>query len=269
MNSAFKIKSSFSPLLEYPVTMPLFFLGSCLLYNPFDIKGYYSFGSLNFSFHLVMISSIILVTLLISRLCLSLILERHGFQWKKYVEYCAFEMMVISAFSALYTVLFKGNGAGYFNVLGNCIKFIYLSLIYPYTFLILVQVIRMKNEELEKRDTPANNTLLRFYDEHKRLKLSIAPSAILFVKSESNYVKIHYLDGGKIRNFMLRASMKSLEDMDSKALTRCQRSYFVNPEHISALRKDPQGFIFAEMNNPDIEAVPVSKQYYDQLSALL
>lgn len=269
MESGFKMKGGFMPHLLYSVILPLFFLSSSLLYNPFDIEGYYTFGSMSCSFHLVMLSCIILVCSLISRTCLYLILGKHEFQWVNYGVYCIIELMVMSSFTALYTVLFKGTEAGYFTVLPKCIKFIFLSLVYPYTFLILVYLVKIKDEALERRDSDAGNTLLRFYDEHKRLKLSIAPSAILFVKSEFNYVNIHYLDGGKVKSFMLRASMKSLEDLDSRALIRCQRSYFVNPEHISVLRKDQQGFIFAEMNHPDIEAVPVSKQYYTKLSELL
>lgn len=262
-------KDGFLPFLLYPIILSLFFLGGSILYNPFDIVGYYSFGAMSFSFHLVMLSCIILICSFLTRTCLYFILKKHGMQWLNYGLYCIIELTVMSSFVTLYTVLFKGTETGYFFTLPMCIKFIFLSLIYPYTFLTLIYLVKMKDMELERRDMEYDNSLLRFYDEHKRLKLSIAPSAILYVKSEFNYVQIHYLDGAKVKTYMLRASMKSLEDIGSKALTRCQRSYFVNPEHISVLRKDPQGFIFAEMNLPDVEAVPVSKQYYNKLTALL
>lgn len=253
----------------YPIILSLFFLGSSLLYNPFDIAGYYTFGKMSFSFHLVMLSCIILLCSLLSRTCLFFFLRKHDMPWINYGLYCLIELTVMSSFATLYTVLFKGPESGFFFTLPLCVKFIFLSLIYPYTFLTLIYLVKAKDEELERKDVESDNSLLRFYDEHKRLKLTIAPSAILYVKSEFNYVQIHYLDGAKVKTYMLRASMKSLEDMGSKALTRCQRSYFVNPEHISVLRKDPEGFIFAEMNLPDIKAVPVSKQYYSKLSALL
>ena len=259
----------YKPHLLYPIILSLFFLGSIILYNPFDIEGYYTFGVMSVSFHIVMLSCIILVCSLLSRTCLYFILKRQDIQWMHYLIFCFIELISISLFAALYTVLFKGTEAGYFFVLRKCFKFIFLLLVYPYAFLTLLYLMKMKDEELKRREMASDNTLLRFYDEHKRLKLSIAPSAILYVKSEFNYVQIHYLDGAKVKTYMLRASMKSLEDIGSKALTRCQRSYFVNPEHISVLRKDSQGFIFAEMNHPDIEAVPVSKQYYGKLTALL
>lgn len=269
MTSEFRMKDSILPYLVYTVTLTVFFLGSALLYNPFDIKGYYSFGTFGFSFHLVMLSCIIFLCSLLMRLCLYFILKKYEAKWWHYGVWCSLELMVMSSFTALYTILFKGSEGGYFVVLSDCVKFVCLTLIYPYTFLVFVRIVRLKDEELERKDKPMDNSLVRFYDEHKRLKLSIAPSAILFVSSEFNYVKINYIDGEKVKDFMLRSSMKNLESMNCKALVRCQRSYFVNPEHISVLRKDPQGFIFAEMNIPGVPSVPVSKQYYESLSALL
>lgn len=268
MELELKMMDGYKPHLLYPFILSLSFLAGSL-YNPFDIEGYYTFGAMSFSFHIVMLACIILVCSLLSRTCLYFILKKQDMQWITYGVYCFIELTAMSLFAALYTVLSKGTEAGYFFVLRQCIKFIFLTLVYPYAFMALVYLVKMKDKELKRRDMVPDNALLRFYDEHKRLKLSIAPSAILYVKSEFNYVKIHYLDGAKVKAYMLRASMKSLEDIGSRALTRCQRSYFVNPEHISVLRKDSQGFIFAEMNHPDIEAVPVSKQYYDKLTALL
>lgn len=269
MASEFKMKGGFLPHIVYSLILPSFFLGSALLYNPFGIKEYYGFGNFSYGFHLVMLSCIILVCSLLTRLFLYIFLEHHCIKWWHYGIWCFGELTAMSAFSALYTVLFKGADGGYFAVLPDCIKFIFLTLCYPYTFLILIHIIRYKDDELAEKCSPADNSLVRFLDEHKRLKLSIAPSSILYVSSEFNYVKIFYLDGVKVKDYMLRASMKSLEAIGSKALVRCQRSYFVNPEHVTVLRKDPEGFIFAELNIDGVPAVPVSKQYYDNLAALL
>lgn len=269
MSSEFKMTGGFLPHLVYILTLPSFFLGSSLLYNPFGIKEYYTFGSFSFGFHLVMLSCIILLCAAIMRTALFILLRKQDILWWHYGMWCFSEMTVMSAFAALYTILFKGAEGGYFAILPVCMEFIFLSLCYPYIFLIFVRIIRLKNEEIERKNTSNDNSLVRFLDEHKRLKLSIAPSSILYVSSEFNYVKIFYLDGEKVKHFMLRASMKSLEAMGNKALVRCQRSYFVNPAHVSVLRKDSEGFIFAEMNVPGLPAVPVSKQYYDVLAALL
>ena len=176
------------PQITYCLILPAFFLGSTLLYNPFGIKEYFTFGRFSYGFHLVMLSSIILVCLAITRLILHFVLKRQAFQWWHYGLWCAGEAAVMSAFAALYTVLFKGADGGYFAVLPDCIKFVFLTLCYPYVFLVFVLILRIKNEELEEKSASADNSLVRFLDEHKRLKLSIAPSAILYVRSEYKYV---------------------------------------------------------------------------------
>lgn len=269
MTNSFKLKDGLLPQFVYPVVLSGFFLGCVLLYNPFDIKGYYSFGEFNPGFHFVMLSCIILVCSCIARLILFLYLRKFELKWWQYVTWCFCEMAVMSGFAALYTTLFKSNDGGYFEALQDSFKFIYLLLVHPYLFLTLGRIISLKNEELKENESASENSLLRFYDEHNRLKLSVVPSSVLYVSSEFNYVNIHYLDAGKVKSYLLRSSMKSLERIESKALVRCQRSYFVNPEHVTVLRKDSEGFIFAEMNIAEIPAIPVSKHYYDTLASLL
>jgi len=269
MDTEFQMKLGIRKQLAYAVIFAFFFLGYSLLYNPFNIEGYYSFGNLSYTFHLMMITCIILVCSISSRILLYFILKEEEYKWMNYLSWCLGEMFLMSLFAAMYTRLFKGAGENYFNILADCAKFIFLSLCYPYVILILLRITKIQKAELERRYQPTDNSLVRFYDEHKRLKLSIAPSSILYVSSEFNYITIHYLDAGKVKEYRLRASLKSLETINSKNLVRCQRSYFVNPEHITVLRRDPEGFIFAELNIPEVPAVPVSKQYYNSLSALL
>lgn len=50
----------------------------------------------------------------------------------------------------------------------------------------------LRNEDTDK---PVDEgSLIRFYDEYKKLRLVIANEAVVFVKSEENYVQIHYQD---------------------------------------------------------------------------
>ena len=52
-------------------------------------------------------------------------------------------------------------------------------------------------------------------------------------------------------------------------IIRCQRSFFVNPRHVTALRKDKEGLIIAELDVQGVRTIPVSPNYYDNLSKLL
>ena len=115
-----------------------------------------------------------------------------------------------------------------------------------------------------------DDSLMRFTDSTQRVKLMIASSAVLYIKSEENYVRIRYMEGDHIREYALRASMKSLEELMQKhGLIRCQRSYYINPQHIKVLRRDKEGMITAELNNTQAPPIPVSPRYYEQLAKWL
>lgn len=255
--------------LTYVLLLPAFFLLFTMLYNPFGIKDFYIFGGLSYAFHLVMLTSILLLTLLISRLTFYFVVRKTTMLWWHYVAWCAAEAFAASAFIALYTSLFSG-GLAYFELLGTCCKFVFLTLVFPYVFLIMWQVIGNKSDDLKSKDSPEEDTLFKFYDEHKKLKFTIDTSAILYINSEFNYIRIHYLEADEVKEFTLRNSMKSLEAPTARhGLVRCHRSYFINPKRVKVLRKDSDGIIVAEMDIPGLRPIPVSKQYYESLSDLL
>jgi DNA-binding LytR/AlgR family response regulator len=116
----------------------------------------------------------------------------------------------------------------------------------------------------------AEEDLVRFTDTTGRLKLVIAHDVILFIEAQENYVSIHYMEGQKLKEYSLRQSMRGIEElMEKHGIIRCQRSYFVNPRHVTVLRRDKEGFIQAELDVANSKPVPVSPKYYEQLSNLL
>ncbi len=270
MDKKERIYNGFSAQVLYMVVLPVFFLAFSLLYDPFHIQEYYRFGSFDPSFHILMVFCILLVSICLSRTIFYFLDKAVSFGWWQYTLWCLGEVVAASAFIALYTCLFRHEGSNYFPILATCFKFVAMSLVFPYVFLAMRQIIFHKDELLLQKDQPQEASLVRFYDEHKRLKLTIAPSAVLYVKSEFNYLKIYYLVSGNVKEYTLRGSMKSLESsIPEQTLVRCQRSYFVNPAHVKVLWKDKEGFIYADLDLPDLPSIPVSKPYYDTLSALL
>ena len=78
------------------------------------------------------------------------------------------------------------------------------------------------------------------------------------------------MDAERIKEFLLRASMKSVENtVGGHGLVRCHRSFFVNPRYVKMLSKNKDGMITAQLLLPEMDAIPVSKQFYQQLSELL
>ncbi len=270
-NADFSMGGKYYNQLAYIFGIPLFFITFSIFYTPFDIQQFYSIDNGHeFPFHIIMLACIMMGVLAVSRTMLHFILKASPIGWVSYIGWCLSEVLGITFFMALYTALVRHDGQNYFQHLAICLKYSYLELVFIYVPMSLSRAVKNKNELLETKRLQDSDSLVRFHDEHQRLKLTIAPSSLLYVKAESNYLRICYLEAEKVREFMLRASMKSLDTPAfSKSLVRCQRSYYVNPEHVTVLRKDRDGFMFAEMNIPNVPPVPVSKQYFEHLSELL
>ena len=136
---------------------------------------------------------------------------------------------------------------------------------YPYLFFgVLIALIRPDKMQ------EAEDDLVRFADNTGRLKLVIANDVILYILAQENYVSIHYMEGEKEKEYSLRQSMRGIEELMSKhGIVRCQRSYFVNPRHVTVLRKDKEGMIQAELDVNGSRPVPVSPKYYEDLNKML
>ena len=81
---------------------------------------------------------------------------------------------------------------------------------------------------------------------------------------------IVHLDNGRVKDFTLRSSMRALEDLLSRhGLVRCHRSYLVNASHVDLVKKDVNGFALAQLDQEGTRPIPVSKRYYEALTALL
>ena len=156
----------------------------------------------------------------------------------------------------------------FFEVAGRTIILFLSTLIYPYAFLWLKYEIIVKEKQMD--NTPDENSLIRFYDEYKKLRLVIAREAVIFIRSEENYVHIYYMDQEKNKKFTLRSSMKALEEtLTKRGLVRCHRSYFINPAFIKIVHKNSAGIIVAELNQPNCDTIPISRKYQDAITKLI
>ena len=83
-------------------------------------------------------------------------------------------------------------------------------------------------------------------------------------------MQIHYLDHDRAKKFILRSSMKALEDRLSKhGLVRCHRSYFINPDHVKIVHRDPSGLLVADLKYGGYDPVPISRKYQDAINRMI
>ena len=254
---------SLTTLLLHVLAMPVFFLGFILIYDSLWIDAFLEAG-LGVIFNALMLMCIMIGIEGISRALMMMVGNSHRISWWQYALWSLAELIVFSCFAALYMALIYGT-YGYFPALGVCLRISFAIMPYPYmVFALLFALIRPDEAEASEED------LVRFADSTGRLKLVIAHDVILYIEAQENYVSIHYMEGGKHKDYSLRQSMRGIEDLMAKhGIIRCQRSYFVNPRHVTVLRRDKEGFIQAELDVLQSKPVPVSPKYYEQLSKML
>lgn len=255
---------STATLLVHVLGIPFFYLGFILLYQSQWMMAFFETSQDRIVFNVLMVTCILIGVLCASRIPMTAVRKHLQLSWWQYVLWVLSEIIVFSAFAAMYMALTYGD-YGYFPALGLCLQISISVLLFPYIiFALLVTCIRPNKKEESEDD------LVRFADNTGRLKLVIAQDVILYIEAQENYISIHYMEGEKLKEYSLRQSMRGIEElMDRHGIIRCQRSYFVNPRHVKVLRKDKEGFIQAELDILDSKPVPVSPKYYDQLSELL
>lgn len=246
--------------------IPVFFVAFSLVYTPFSLLDFMATGPMDGAFNLVMSGCILLIVLVGTRLALFFFWRSIRFNLDSYLLWCIAEILVSAMFLSLYFSLMHG-GEPYFLVLGKCLKFSFGILMFPYLILLFVGY----SKEYRPREVQAeDDSLVRFKDSSGKLKLAISPQSILFVEAEENYVHIHYLDGLRVKDFVLRSSMKSVEETVSACgIIRCHRSFLVNPQHISLLRKDKDLGVLVDFDAPSAKSIPVSRSYYDAVTRII
>lgn len=255
---------SIPALLLHVIGIPAFYLGFILIYESQWMARFLDGGNANDIFNVLILTCILIGVLCASRITMSSLRKHISLSWWQYVLWSLLEITVFSAFAALFMALAWGT-YGYFPALGKCFVLSFTILCYPYIlFALLLAHIRPDEVEVSEE------YLVRFTDNTGRLKLVIAHDVILFVEAQENYISIHYMEGEKLKEYSLRQSMRGIEElMEKHGIIRCQRSYFVNPQHVKVLRRDKEGFIQAELDVAQSKSVPVSPKYYEQLSKLL
>ena len=209
----------------------IFALLFVVFYEPFEIKSLLTMENSSFTFNVTMLFCILLAAISITRSWLYFIGKFRNLSRVEYALWCIAEVLVASLFMALYLSLMMSSAPPYYELVGRALKITAATCVYPYVFIWAGMEANTKIATLSQKSD--DNSLIRFYDEYKKLRLVIAPEAVLFIKSEDNYAQINYMDKGNPQKFILRSSMKALEDtLKQHGLIRCHRSYSVNPSFI-------------------------------------
>jgi DNA-binding LytR/AlgR family response regulator len=172
----------------------------------------------------------------------------------------------MAAAYAAFEKLFLKDGRLFVDLLKNSARNTAMVLLLPYSVLWLYFSWRDKKEQIDRLaefPSSSENTrnMLAFYDDKGILKFSIKKENLLYLESAENYVNICYLNHGKISKYLLRDTLKKIEEtFAGTEIIRCHRSYMVNFEKVKVIRKDKDG-LKLEFDNPSVTDIPVSKTY--------
>ena len=268
-------KNNIIRLILFTAIFALLFIN---IFQPFNSRDWYPNIS---EFKYFFFSSLIILTgmlvVVVSRIIMLKFTKKNELLYWQLAVFILGEIMAMSLF---YTAFAKfvprvGSEREILDIFFQSAKNTAWVLLLPYSIVWLYFSWREKNNMLEKLKNEEQSLteikkkpLIAFPDEKGEIKISIVLDNLLYVDSADNYATIHYLNKSKLSHYLIRNSLKWMEEHLTKnsPLVRCHRSYIVNLDKVKVLRKTKDGF-FLEMdalNSPDI---PVSKTYYENVMA--
>lgn len=249
--------------LWYIFITPILFFIIMTVYRPFENPAALNMGRSLFYVNIAIMTSIIFVFLLLSRTLYYILRKFLCRNWWQLLGWSIMEFTVLTFFIALYLTLMD-DGVPYFIYVALSLQYTYLILCVPYASITAIVTI-VSYSTLPSREMDS----VRFTDKSGNVKIVLMKDAILYIKADENNIIIHYKDGENIKKYTLRSSMRAIAPLvEGFGFFRCHRSYYVNPSHIVALRRDPNDIYSAEMDVQYL-TIPVSRKVYPILAKRL
>lgn len=248
----------------------LFALVFINIYSPFGADRWFNLTKFEFLSYssLVILTGVLVVV--ISRIIMYYYGRKHVINYYQYFAWIFAEIMMMSLFYTLFEKFVLKDIRDFIDLVKLTARNTALVLLLPYSVLWLYFSWRDKKEQIEKLaevpSFPGNaREMIPFYDDKSVLKFSIKKESLLYIESAENYVSICYIDKGKVSKYLLRDTLKKMEETFSGTeIVRCHRSYMVNFEKVKVIRKDKDG-LKLELDGPSAIDIPVSKTYVDNV----
>lgn len=247
------------------------------LFKPFDSRSWYPDIS---DFKYFFFSSLIILTgmlvVVVSRVIMLVRAKNNVINYLNYILWVVAEILAMSLFYTLFSIFVpkEGSTASFIPLFKESVVNTSLVILIPYTMAWLYMSWKEKTRQLEnlqKNESAADSEspkkgIVPFHDEKGELKISIMLENLLYMESADNYLTIYYLNKEKIVHFVLRNSLKWMEENLSTELplVRCHRSYMVNLDRVKVMKKGKEGIILEldALHTPDL---PVSRTYYERV----
>jgi len=240
------------------------------IYSPFGADKWFNLNELEFLTYssLTILTGVLVVV--ISRIIMFQVCKKHLINHWQYLMWIFAEVFSMALFYALFEKLFLDDYRIFSDLVKVSARNTALVLLLPYSISWLYFSWRDKKEQIDRladnQSFSANTrNMIPFYDDKGILKFSIKKENLLYLESEENYVKIYYVNKGKVSKYLLRDTLKKIEEnFSGTEVIRCHRSYIVNFDKVKVIRKDRDG-LKLELDNPSAIDLPVSKTYVNSV----
>lgn len=247
-------------LIKMVVFTAIYAIAFINIYQPFGSGAWIETNSsLVYLLYSSIVVSIGFVVIGLSRVVMYIWHQRQKIVFIQYFVWILIEILFMSIFFTLLVIAtHRSNNA--LTIFRDAFLNTTLILVIPYLLCYMLFSWIDKNRELEERNSikPVDSSarMIDFYDERKTLRLSIMKSNLLYIEAADNYVCIYYVKKNGISRYLLRNTLKALEKyLAGVEIVRCHRSYMVNLEYVSVIRRQREG-IFLELNVPNMPEVP-------------
>ncbi len=245
------------------------------IFQPFNSRNWYPhISDIKYFFFSSLIILTGMLVVVISRTFMLHFTKKHSLTYLQFIGWIIVEVLAMAIFFTLFSKYIPKENAHrpVMEILKQSVINTSLVLLLPYSALWLYFSWRDKNNLLEKINNNENKTevskkhLIGFPDEKGELKLSVYLDNLLYIESAENYATIHYINKSKVSHFLIRNSLKWMEEnlTNDTPLVRCHRSYIINLDKVKVLRKTKDG-IFVEFDTVNIPDIPVTKTYYKKV----
>jgi len=240
------------------------------IYSPFNIEALFKISPLQ----LLLYSSGVILTgvlvVVISRIIMYHVVKR-GAQILiyQYLIWVLAEVLSMALFYTFYEHVILHDPRSFQELLKRSAQNTSLVLLLPYSVLWLYFSWGDKKRKLlelsETPDAGSQKTMIPFRDEKGTMRLSLKHSDILYLQGSDNYVTIWYNAQNRVSKYLLRNTLKKLEDeLLSEDIIRCHRSYLVNMEKVKLIKREKEGLLIELESNSPV-SVPVSRSYMNQV----
>ena len=240
------------------------------IYKPFSSSSWYD-GS---EFKFFVFSSLIILTgvlvVVLSRIVMFYWGKQHAISMRSYAVWILLEIFFMALFYTVYTLILNPDRE-YMDAFEVSAINTSLVLLLPYSVLHFYfsyedKERRLRLLEEQQEEAVDRQSVFSFFDEKQELRLSVKRSELLYIESADNYVCIWYMSKGQLRKFLLRNSLKAMEEsLSDTNVLRCHRSYMVNFDQVKVIRREKEG-IFLELGIDRVPDIPISKTYSEKVT---